>query len=317
MLSEIPDNISLLLSLQQLTLIGIGIRSLPETIMHLPRLKQLEVYDCKMLQSIPAFSQFIPFVIIWNCESLEKVLSSTVEPSDKPSHGFVFFNCIPLDPHSYQTVLKDAFLRIELIARLNSELCYRCFLPVMPDIEYWFHYRSTQVSFTLELPPNLLGFSYYLVLSQGHVRDEVDFGCECYLDNSSGERIYITSIATSCIFTYRENTIDMISDHVVLWHDPASCKQIIEEIKAINDVNNTSYSPKLIFEFFIYKSETVTIKECGFHWIYQQEAASSTVFESNDQEQIAPQQILKCLLEELMHIGFGGDNIDTLVGEKK
>ncbi|GAU38827.1 hypothetical protein TSUD_356780 [Trifolium subterraneum] len=267
--------------------------------MNLPRLKQLEVYDCKMLQSIPAFSQFIPFVIVWNCESLEKVLSSTVEPSDKTTNGFVFFNCIPLDPHSYQTVLKDAFLRIELRARLNSERFYGYFLPAMPGIEYCFHYRSTQGSFALELPPNLLGFSYYLVLSQGHLADGVEFGCDCYLDNISGERIRITSYARACLFTYHKNSIDMISDHMILWYDPESFKQIMEEINAFNDVNTTStYNPKLTFEFLIYESENlyeVAIKECGFRWIYQEEAASLTVFESHDEDEetVPPTRKLK------------------------
>ncbi|PNX69726.1 putative TIR-NBS-LRR resistance protein, partial [Trifolium pratense] len=57
--------------------------------------------------------------------------------------------------------------------------------PAVPGIEYWFNYRSIQVSFTLELPPNLFGFAYYLVLSHGYVGKGVSFGCECYLDNIS------------------------------------------------------------------------------------------------------------------------------------
>jgi hypothetical protein len=60
----------------------------------------------------------------------------------------------------------------------------------------------------------------------------------------------------------------------------------MEEIKAINDVNNTGHSPKLTFRFFFDETlhDEVKIQECGFHWIYQEEAASSTVFESHDDE---------------------------------
>jgi hypothetical protein len=72
-----------------------------------------------------------------------------------------------------------------------------------------------------------------------------------------------------------ENSIHMMSDHVVLWYDPVSCKQIMDAVEAINDVNSTGYNPKLTFRFFIDESETLydemTIKECGFRWIYQEE----------------------------------------------
>jgi Leucine-rich repeat (LRR) protein len=108
-LSEFPDNI-FLPKLESLILIDMVIRSFPETIMHLPRLNWLRVYNCKMLQSIPALSQFLPFSIVSNCESLEEVLISSIfEQYHKPNHGFtVLLNCEKLNPHSYHTVLKYA-----------------------------------------------------------------------------------------------------------------------------------------------------------------------------------------------------------------
>ncbi|CAL5195632.1 unnamed protein product [Lathyrus oleraceus] len=311
MLSEIPYNISLLSSLESLSLIGIAIRSLPESIKYLPRLEYLEIIDCDMLESIPSLSQFIPYFFVWECGSLEKVLSSPNGPSDKPYHGFMFLNCTELDSHSYQTVLNDAIVGIDLGARLNSENgdpsldhdndIIEYFLPAMSGMESWFRYHSTQASFTLELPPNLLGFAYYLVLSQGNVGDGVDFGCECCLDNSSGERIYITSSKRakfSGICFYDDDPLmNLMSDNLVLWYDPAKCKQIIEaveEIKAINDVNNTSYNPKLTFRFSIDESRynEVKIVECGFHWRYPFEGSAvpnkNDDLESDDQEDTVP-----------------------------
>ncbi|MCH80327.1 TIR-NBS-LRR resistance protein, partial [Trifolium medium] len=231
-LSEIPDNISLLSSLESLRLIAIGIRSLPETIKYLPRLSELCIYDCEMLQSIPALSRFTEFFIVSNCESLETVLSTMGGP----------YNHRPIP------------------------------VTCMPGIEYWFDYTSTQVSFSLELPPKLFGFVYYLVLSQGRVEEGVGIGCECYLDNISGERICITSFPRADIFQFPwfykviETTIHMMSDHVVLWYDPVSCKQIMEEIKSINDVSGIGYNPKLTFRFFIDENvyDDVVIQECGF-----------------------------------------------------
>ena len=314
LLSEIPNNISLLSSLEYLTLSGLIIRSLPETIKYLPQLKLLSVFNCKMLQSIPQLSPPLCLFVLWNCESLEKVLSSS-EPSEKPRCGFLLLNCIKLDPHSYQTVLNDAIEKIELVAKVFLENAFVYghawhFLPAMPGMENWFHYSSTQVSVTLELPSNLFGFAYYVVLSQGHMGFGVDFGCECFLDNNSGERVYITSFAKTSFLGWlvRFNpSIHMMSDHLVFWYDGGSCKQImeaVEEIKAINDVNNTSNNPKLTFRFFIHENiyDEVAIKECGFRWMYKEETVALTIseshkeeeivsssdFQSNDQEEIVP-----------------------------
>ncbi|KAL5062754.1 hypothetical protein RYX36_024491 [Vicia faba] len=345
MLSEIPDNISLLLSLEYLSLIGIGIRSLPETIKYLPQLKYLEVIGCDMLQSIPALSQFIPYFFVWACGSLEKVLSSTNDPFDKPTRGFMFLNCTKLDSHSYQTVLNEAIAGIELGARLNSEnedpsLEYdiQYFLPAMSGMENWFYYHSTQASFTLELPPNLLGFAYYLILSHGNVGDGVDFRCECCLDNSSGERIYIRSFKranfSSMVFYNVDPSIYLMLDHLILWYDTAKCKQImevVEEIKAINVVNNTSYSPKLTFRFFIDESRynEVKILECGLHWIYPFEGSAVPNRNDDREDAVPPTNILEqrvvgtlsslgvdesedlsYSLERLLHIGFDGDLLE-------
>ena len=100
-------------------------------------------------------------------------------------------------------------------------------------MENWFHYSSTEVSVTLELPSNLLGFVYYLVLSQGYIGYDAGFGCECYLDNSSGERISLTSFGRD---TFRQKpwtdtSIHMMSDHLLVWYDPGSCKQIMDAVE--------------------------------------------------------------------------------------
>ncbi|KEH19117.1 disease resistance protein (TIR-NBS-LRR class) [Medicago truncatula] len=116
MLSEIPDSISLLSSLESLILFDMAIKSLPETVKYLPQLKFVDIHDCKLLQSIPALSQFIQILVVWNCESLEEVLSSTREPYDEPNVCFIsLLNCKNMDSHSYQTVLKDAMDGIELV----------------------------------------------------------------------------------------------------------------------------------------------------------------------------------------------------------
>ena len=215
-------------------------------------------------------------------------------PNEEPIPCFIFLiNCNKLDPHSYQTVLKDAMHGFELEARQSSEnedahnYIILNFLPAMPGMENWFHYSSTQVSVTLELPSNLLGFVYYLVLSQGIMDFVVGFGCKCYLDNSSGERICITSFTegNSIESTWNYTSFRMKSDHLVLWYDPRICKQkmdAVQQTKAITDANSTIYNSKLTFTFFMDETlyDEVEIKECGFRWIYQEETVSLTISES-------------------------------------
>ncbi|GAU10314.1 hypothetical protein TSUD_351130 [Trifolium subterraneum] len=293
MLSEIPDNISLLSSLETLELIAIGIRSLPETIKHLPRLYRLYVARCGILQSIPTLSLNLVDFTVLDCGSLETVLSSMEEPRDKPNLSTVILrNCQNLDPHSYDTVLNKAIAGIELGAT-GEDNTIHYLLPYMPDREYWFNHPSKEFSFPLELPPNLLGFAYYLVLTQGTVGKGVRFGCECYLESSSGEseRICITRFPRADIFQYcaccgNEAIIYMWSDHVVLWYDPVSCKQIMEAVEKIKAINDMSSNPKLTFKFFIDGNvcHHVVIQECGFHWIYKKETVSSTIFESHDED---------------------------------
>jgi hypothetical protein len=216
-----------------------------------------------------------------------------------------------------ETILEDAISKIERGARLNSGNEYlnmQYLLPVMAAMEYWFDYTSTQVSFILELPPNLLGFAYYFVLSKGRVRKGACSGCECGLDNISGERIFITSFPTHDLFSFpdiNETSIPIGSDHVVFWYDPVACKQITE---AVDDhVNITSYSPKLTFRFFFDETETVSIKECGFHWIYQKDTVS-TIFESHDEAKLkAGEKLLgeRSLMETLKPVGLSQTTSQT------
>ena len=204
-LSEIPDSISLLSSLECLRLFACPIISLPESINCLPRLMFLEVSDCEMLQSIPSLPQSIQWFYIRNCESLQNLLNSTNEQTKKHQNEctFLLHNCIKLDQHSFVSVLKDAIVRIELGAKpllpadvlenheeapsdndddgyydlyhattymfdalRKGKICYM--LPAGNfEIGDWFHYHSTQTCVTIELPPiDNLSFIFYLVLSQ-------------------------------------------------------------------------------------------------------------------------------------------------------
>jgi len=256
LLSKIPDSISLLSSLEIVTLMAMTIKSLPETLKYLPWIKLVDVYNCKLLQSIHALYRFIPSLCVWDCESLEEVSSSSVEPYHKRFPGFtVLLNCKKLNLHSYRTVLKNVIDGIELGAREYSEdeESWNLILPAMPmpGMENWFHYSSTQVCVTLELPSNLLGFAYYLVLSQGEMEFSVRLGCECYLDNSSGERICITSVILGSSWRNKKP--------VMMWTAPVTIQSLHLHSLLMNEFGFHTFiivlelfSSKFLLTLFIY-----------------------------------------------------------------
>ena len=322
-LCEIPDNISLLSSLKNLCLCYCAIIRLPESIKDLPKLKVLEVGECKKLQHIPALPRSLQFFLVWNCQSLQTVLSSTIESSKRPNCVFLLPNCIKLDAHSFDAILKDAIVRIELgskplpatelenedaslenedgdfyyfqLAR-NGKICY-CLPARSGKVRDWFHCHFTQALVTVELPPNLLGFIFYFVVSQVqscNIGCYGSIGCECYLETSRDERKNISS------FFVQENILSCLDppfgfteDHVFIWYDEQFCKQVIEiikERKAIND-KSTTHHPKLTFKFFVQtenNNDEVVIKECGFRWMYSFEEGGCKYKESREIHEVEP-----------------------------
>ncbi|XP_029129500.1 TMV resistance protein N [Cajanus cajan] len=309
--TEIPDEISLLSSLQYFCLHYSVIISLPESMKYLPRLKLLEVDECNMLQRIPALPQSIQCFRVWNCQSLQTMLSSTVETFNRHKCSFLLPNCIKLDEHSYDAILKDAIVGIELGAKptsatvleneddastdnddndniysfslyesvKNGKFCY--YLPARScKIRDWFHGYFTQYVVTIEYPSNVLGFIFYVVVSQVQSCDIGRYGsvgCECYLEIGRDEMINMTSFfIDECFMLNYHPPFEFMADHVFLWYDAQCCKKITEAIKerkVIND-KSTTHNPKLTFKFFAQtedNKEAVVIKECGFRWMYSLE----------------------------------------------
>ena len=312
-LSEIPDNISLLSSLEFLRLFACPIISLPESISCLPRLMFLEVGYCEMLQSIPSLPQSIQWFFVWYCESLQNVLNSTNEQTKKHQNKCTVLlpNCLKLDQHSFISVLKDAILRIELGAKpllpedvlenneeassddddvddVDDRYIYdnlikgKIFYMLPADnfkIGDWSHYHSTQTCVTIDLPrTDNMGIIFYLVLYQiqpYRIEDGGSFGCECYLETTSGECISIKSFfVDERVLAHSRTSFNMMSDHLFLWYDAQCCEQIMEAIKEIkaNDMS-AIHNSKLTFKFFARteKNMETAIKECGFRWIYSSE----------------------------------------------
>ncbi|RYR39430.1 hypothetical protein Ahy_A09g044965 [Arachis hypogaea] len=72
-LSLLPDNISILSSLKDLSICHSSVRSLPESIKRMSRLKYLNLSNCERLQSVPELPSSILGLIAFNCISLHTI----------------------------------------------------------------------------------------------------------------------------------------------------------------------------------------------------------------------------------------------------
>ncbi|MED6141247.1 hypothetical protein PIB30_101342 [Stylosanthes scabra] len=274
-LTEIPDSISLLSSLQHLNIHSCtNVITLPESLKCLPQLEVLNIFQCHMLELIPVLPPSLKRLRVWDCDLLKTVLSTISEPPRKDEATFLFLNCNNLDEDSHAIILKDVILRTEHVVASPSsgeefenqeegffdcdakfgEICY--LLPVRgSNIHDLFDVHSAEAySFSVELPQdsNLVGFLFFIVLSQEQwcaieeqigydIREILGFGCECYLETSWGEKVHAESLSLlQWHWDQLYHNVDITSDHALLWYDEKCCKKIMEPVrgtegKGIND----------------------------------------------------------------------------------
>ncbi|MED6198281.1 hypothetical protein PIB30_064691 [Stylosanthes scabra] len=374
-LTEIPDSISLLSSLAHLNLYHCtNVSTLSKRIKLLPRLQVLNIFQCHMLQLLPILPPSLKRLRVWDCNLLKTVLTTISKPPRKDEATFLFLNCNNLDEDSCSIILKDAILRTELGVKETecgiqeeeifdldrdcyadfSEICY--LLPVRGNNIYdLFDVHSAEAySFSVELPrdSNLVGFLFFIVLSEDQwsciaehtwygVSDLLDFGCDCYLETSWGEKVHAESFSLlQWHWDQLYHHVDITSDHVLLWYDEECCKKIMEPIrgtegKGINDEEkgSTGNNANLTLEFFagVLNKLDAVIRECGIRWIYQnveeeeegsrgrkskrtnEEADEEDGSESNEQEEsIPPTKKLKQSLLEPPLILEGEEVVEDL-----
>ncbi|XP_061345849.1 disease resistance-like protein DSC1 [Gastrolobium bilobum] len=151
-LSELPDNLGLLSTLNKLSLRGSNIENLPDTIKNLSQLRDLNVSNCRRLRSLPELPFFLQDLNASNCVSLETVsnlgitllqesfgrikktsLIRQIQEEEKMSirhrnylWRFEFYNCIKLDQIASNNVMEEALIRIQLAAYLSSRIEVIC-----------------------------------------------------------------------------------------------------------------------------------------------------------------------------------------------
>lgn len=238
-LTELPHNLSLLLSLYYLSLSGSNVKNIPKSIKHLSQLETLDLCKCMSLQYLPELPPSIEVLDVTNCTSLETVFTSTAIDEILQEHKvFISFkNCVELNEYSHNGIMLDAQVRlkeaayVDVSAKIEGSKSDPCFFfkseatssyhypptVICPGsrVPDWFHYRSTKASITIELSvshspqSNLFGFIFCLILPQSLPNEKNrnwKIGCECYMEG--GENIRNTSM---CSFA-----TGLVSDHVYL-----------------------------------------------------------------------------------------------------
>ncbi|KAI4352938.1 hypothetical protein L6164_007142 [Bauhinia variegata] len=306
--TELPHNIGLLSSLQQLSLNGSNVESLPTTIKHLSHLKSLVIRNCQRLQSLPELPPSLKHLDATECRSLKKVSTSAVKQlkgcNGSSKEIFLFRNCMNLDGYALNSIMAYAHVRIKQAANeflsaiiiedgdpyLHDDVNFSICLPGS-QVPNWFSYRTTEASVTIELPPSskFMSLVFSLVLNQFIEQQPDSFasvGCKCYFEASNGERDQYDT----CFRGNHFPTTTLSLDHVFLWYDEFLCDSILEAIKESRATyQGTTYIPKITFEFFAASFHrrrvgkrieeakiNLEIKECGICLICNSEHQQGT-----------------------------------------
>ncbi|KDO45460.1 hypothetical protein CISIN_1g001889mg [Citrus sinensis] len=246
----IPRDIGNLSSLEELYLSKNSFVSLPATISLLFKLEELELEDCKRLQSLPQLPPNIVSVSVNDCASLGK-LSDTLKLC-KWEH--IFIDCIDCLKLLCNDDLACSMLKEYLEAVSKSR-----FSIVVPGskIPEWFMYQNDGCSITLIRPSKsnkknkVVGYVFCCVFqvlkrpSHPHTTHEL----HCHVKGSS----------TGCFTDFGEKFGQAVSDHLWLLY---LSRQHCSDINWLFDSNYVELS------FRSGSGPRLKVKRCGFHPVY-------------------------------------------------
>ncbi|KAJ8756019.1 hypothetical protein K2173_024565 [Erythroxylum novogranatense] len=125
-ISEVPDDLGSLTSLEELQLSEENLMSIPSGIKELSRLSALSVRGCKNLESLPEMPPAIQMLDTFNCMKLRCAPSSVAEY--RAEHGighryFMFGNCFGLNEDEHRKIIDGVHLSTQsLTSWLFSEV---------------------------------------------------------------------------------------------------------------------------------------------------------------------------------------------------
>lgn len=171
-LTEIPEDLCCMSSLEILNLQGNNFESLPRSIKQLSQLKRLWISNCRMIKSLPELPVRLLHLDTRNCKKLQSLL-------ELPSHleelnadeleivyerccqfayariEFIFTNCLQLNQKACNNVLVDSQLRIQHMATTSLRLC---------------HEKVPFCSFSISMFLEIMNFHFYFRYLKKHLQ---------------------------------------------------------------------------------------------------------------------------------------------------
>ncbi|KAJ4722978.1 Disease resistance protein (TIR-NBS-LRR class) family [Melia azedarach] len=293
-ITELPENLGQLSSLEHLYLEKNNFKRLPESIINLSRLQVIVLSYCERLQSLPTLPSSLYYMDANQCRSLESLSDLSIlfslRESSKYYQIFKLTNCFKLDRNELRKIAEDALYRIRLIVTtlwkeqdqtysygFGDEICYPG-----SEIPEWFKFRSTESSATLELLPGwfnnkFMGFAFCVVVSfpsnNIHESQQQDYGVWCDFkfktDQDGDDHWQVASSMSVGKICYVE------SDHVILaYHFRMFCEDDHYIYR-----NETTQHYNLQFDLIDLQSEErvddQVVKKCGIHLLYAQDFEES------------------------------------------
>ncbi|RDX79086.1 TMV resistance protein N, partial [Mucuna pruriens] len=256
-LQAILHNIDNFLSLEELSLNGTNVESLPAYIKNLSLLRSLYLDNCRKLVSLPELPPSLRDLDIDNCRKLVSI--PEIPPLVRVVRGF---NCISLETNFTQRMVLQHMLqnRIPYIHKqhLNNPNYFEFGHFIFPGnhVTDECGFRTQESSITIPHLPlsHLCGFIYCIIISKGSYEGEVS--CSIYQD---GKQVGLDNN-----FIVYENSI---SDHVLFSY--VKMRDLFCDVP---------------FKFeFEYKDEhpQERIKECGVFPVYASESGFKLFGSSN------------------------------------
>lgn len=286
---QVLDHISMLSSLNNLSIEGITVESLPTSIKHLQNLQYLRLNKCTRLRSLPQLPPSLISLDAIDCSSLKTVQFAS-ENHVKPSNGgriyslTSFLNCVGLDEHSIKVILAYVLLLLNklMIERYDSIYPYNYYQAEVKfpgnKVPEWFKYKSTQASITVDLSSTPLymewGLLFCFICSPSPMGELDSIQCYGHFQTITDQSVVEDDVEAdhkSSIksFYFRKDVENLTMDHVFLWYSDDLTYQLRHHIKKSIGVKNS----KVLFKLKIVplfsggrrsdQKHCKVIKECG------------------------------------------------------
>ncbi|XP_021909742.1 protein SUPPRESSOR OF npr1-1, CONSTITUTIVE 1-like [Carica papaya] len=280
-ITEIPEDINCVLSLESLDLSSNDFKSIPGSIKQLSMLRYLTLSNCNRLQWLPELPQSIASLHAHDCLSLERILGEQKFLRIGGEGDYIFSNCFKLDQNEYKTIVANVQFRIQHLMENGEEDEFGASQVVIclpgSEISDWFDHKSDTSSITIQLSPHwfnskFFGFALSIVAEFEGYFDGSNLSIigDYHLQNKDGECYDLC-----CRFKpwpkFRDRPKFVESEHMFLLYDTSMYMGTAEE-SFITESFDENYE-EVSFKFSIVESgvkslSSCKIKSCGVRLLY-------------------------------------------------